>query len=132
MLIRLGLGSLQAVAVSSALARVFGTALSSLLMHRFFLFKSFVFIFPSKAWPARPLYSCLRCLHSGNGTHRKPHDTQVEQLYYPEIMRSAISAKACTLGGGRQPDILGDGPLHLPLHVLLWSRRLQLPLGPNG
>ena len=33
--IRLGLGSLQAVAVSSALARVFGTALSSLIMHRF-------------------------------------------------------------------------------------------------
>jgi len=31
---KLGLGSLQAVAVSSALARVFGTALSSLLMHR--------------------------------------------------------------------------------------------------
>jgi len=31
---KLGLGSLQAVAVTSALARVFGTALSSLLMHR--------------------------------------------------------------------------------------------------
>ena len=87
-----------------------------------------------KAWAAGPLRSSLCPFHPGNGPHRRPHDTQVENiLFLREKTRSfTVFPKACTLRGGWQADFLGDGRFHLPLHVLLWSGHLHLSFGPNG
>ena len=107
-------------------------------IHICLVFVLYDIIILKKAWATGPLRSCLCCFHPGDGPHRKSHDTQVKTYLSSRDKKkqdhppSIFPPKACTLGGGWEADILGDGRFHLPLHVLLRSGHLHLSFGPNG